>query len=53
MVLGALMTIAYTTTALLFEFQNEESVERADFVRHIVVAIALAFVFILGFTWTL
>jgi hypothetical protein len=53
MVLGALMTIAYTTTALLFEFQNEESVERADFVRHIVIAIALAFVFILGFTWTL
>lgn len=53
MVLGALMTIAYTTTALVFEFQNEETIERADIARHIVVAAALAFVFILGFTWTL
>lgn len=53
MVLGALMAIAYTSTALLFEFQNDESVERSVIVRHIVTSFAIALIFILGFSWTL
>lgn len=53
MVLGALMAIAYTSTALLFEFQNDETVGRSVIIRHIVTTIAIALIFILGFSWTL
>ena len=53
MVLGALMAIAYTSTALLFEFQYDETVQRSVIVRHIATTIAIALIFILGFSWTL
>jgi hypothetical protein len=53
MVIGALMTIAYTSTALLFEFQDEVIATRTVLIRHILTTIALAFIFILGFSWTL
>ena len=53
MVIGALMTIAYTSTALMFEFQDEVIATRTVLVRHILTTIAFAFIFILGFSWTL
>lgn len=53
MVLGALMSIAYTSTALLFEFHLANEHAEKNVARHLVVTAAIALIFILGFTWVL
>lgn len=52
MVLGGLLTVAFTSTALLFGFQTD-SVTRRDVARHIIITLLISFIFILGFRWVL
>ncbi len=53
MVLGALMAVVFTSTALLFEFHNDSSITRRDVVVHIIVTLLVSSIFILGFKWVL
>ncbi|MCX6781353.1 MAG: hypothetical protein NT003_04570 [Candidatus Magasanikbacteria bacterium] len=53
MVLGALYAIAFGVTALLFDLHDQSEIHYRDFVHPILIGLAIAFIFILGFTWSL